>query len=539
MASSRASTRPTAMALRSLLLARRLPARAGAQHLSTAAAVAPAAAPSVPLLINGEKVFSAATEGIEVKCPATQDVLATTPLATPAELEAAVAAAAAAFPAWSRTSVANRARVMHKLEALIRENTDELAKLLSAEHGKTVEDAKGDIFRGLEVVEHACSVPSLMMGETTPNVGGGVDCHSYRVPLGVCAGIAPFNFPAMIPLWMFPLAVTTGNTYVLKPSERVPLSTMFLADLATEAGLPPGVLNVVHGAHDCVNFLCDAPEIRAVSFVGGDAAGRHIHARAVANGKRVQANMGAQNHGVVLPDCNPKAALAAIGAAGFGAAGQRCMALSRVVLVGDSKKLLPEICALAESLKLGKGDAPGVDVPPLNAASERDRIEALLTRAADGGATLAVDGRAPTVEGYPDGNWVGPTVVSGVTPDMEIYKTEVFGPVLQVLEVDTLDDAVDLLNANPYGNGCAVFTKSGAAARKFTMDVDVGQVGVNVPIPVPLPNFSFTGSRGSILGDLNFYGKAGVNFFTQWKTVTSSWKAEEDEAVSMSMPTNK
>ena len=534
---SRASTRPTAMALRSLLLARRLPARA--QHLSTAAATAPAAAPSVPLLINGEKVFSAATEGIEVKCPATQDVLATTPLATPAELEAAVAAAAAAFPAWSRTSVANRARVMHKLEALIREHTDELAKLLSAEHGKTVEDAKGDIFRGLEVVEHACSVPSLMMGETTPNVGGGVDCHSYRVPLGVCAGIAPFNFPAMIPLWMFPLAVTTGNTYVLKPSERVPLSTMFLADLATQAGLPPGVLNVVHGAHDCVNFLCDAPEIRAVSFVGGDAAGRHIHARAGAAGKRVQANMGAQNHGVVLPDCNPKAALAAIGAAGFGAAGQRCMALSRVVLVGDSKELLPEICALAEGLKLGKGDAPGVDVPPLNAASERDRIEALLTRAADGGATLAVDGRAPTVEGYPDGNWVGPTVVSGVTPDMEIYKTEVFGPVLQVLEVDTLDDAVDLLNANPYGNGCAVFTRSGAAARKFTMDVDVGQVGVNVPIPVPLPNFSFTGSRGSILGDLNFYGKAGVNFFTQWKTVTSSWKAEEDEAVSMSMPTNK
>ena len=265
----------------------------------------------------------------------------------------------------------------------------------------------------------------------------------------------------------------------------------------------------------------------------------HINARAGANGKRVQANMGAQNHGVVLPDCNPKAALAAIGAAGFGAAGQRCMALSRVVLVGDSKKLLPEICALAESLKLGKGDAPGVDVPPLNAASERDRIEALLTRAADAGATLDVDGRAPTVEGYPDGNWVGPTVVSGVTPDMEIYKTEVFGPVLQVLEVDTLDDAVALLNANPYGNGCAVFTRSGAAARKFTMDVDVGQVGVNVPIPVPLPNFSFTGSRGSILGDLNFYGKAGVNFFTQWKTVTSSWKAEEDEAVSMSMPTNK
>ena len=514
--------------------------RSATRLFSANAARAAASAPSVPLLIGGEKVYSSSPESVEVLCPATQEVLALTPLATQEEMGAAVEAAKAAFPGWSQTSVSNRARVMHKLEALIRERTDELALLLSSEHGKTVEDAKGDIFRGLEVVEHACSVPSLMMGETTPNVGGGVDCHSYRVPLGVCAGIAPFNFPAMIPLWMFPLAVTTGNTYVLKPSERVPLSTMFLADLAHEAGLPPGVLNVIHGAHDAVNFICDDPAIRAVSFVGGDAAGRHIHDRAGRNGKRVQANMGAQNHGVVLPDANPKAALAAITAAGFGAAGQRCMALSRVVLVGDATDaLLPRIVDAASKLTLGKGDAPGVDVPPLNSAKEKGRIEGLLDRAEAGGAVLALDGRRATVDGFPNGNWVGPTVVAGVTPDMEIYKNEVFGPVLQVLHADTLDDAIALLNDNPYGNGCAVFTKSGAAARKFTMAVDVGQIGVNVPIPVPLPMFSFTGSRGSILGDLNFYGKAGINFYTQWKTVTTSWKAEEDETVSMSMPTNQ
>jgi len=523
------------MALSTVSLARRT-ALSARRALSAEPAVA--AAEAVPHIINGKKINSTASDFVDVRCPATQDVLTRVPLATQAEMTAAVDAAAAAFPAWSATSVSNRARVMHKYEALIREHTEELARCLSEEHGKTLDDAKGDIFRGLEVVEHACSLPTLTMGETVPNVGTGVDCHSYRLPLGVCAGVAPFNFPAMIPLWMFPLAVTAGNTFVLKPSEKVPLTAMMLADLAAEAGLPDGVLNVIHGAHDAVNFLCDDPRIRAISFVGGDAAGAHIHRRAGANGKRVQANLGAQNHGVICEDASPKAALAAIAAAGFGAAGQRCMALSRVVLVGSASNLLPDIVDQAKKLSLGKFDAPGADVPPLNSAREKDRIEALIGAAEAGGATVALDGRGATVPGLPDGNWLGPTVLK-VTPDMDVYKTEVFGPVLQVLEAETLDDAIALINANPYGNGAAVFTRSGAAARKFQAETDAGQIGVNVPIPVPLPMFSFTGSRGSILGDLNFYGKAGVNFFTQWKTVTSSWKMEEETTVNMSMPVNK
>jgi len=312
---------------------------------------------------------------------------------------------------------------------------------------------------------------------------------------------------------------------------------MLLADLSRQAGLPDGVLNIIHGTHDAVNFICDHPTIRAVSFVGGDAAGRHIHARAGATGKRVQANMGAQNHAVVLEDANPNAAVAALVAAGFGASGQRCMAISRVVLVGKAKAVLPLLLQEARKLTLGKGDTPGVDVPPLNSAAAKERITGLLERAIQAGAALPLDGRGATVAGLPHGNWVGPTIVTGVNTSMEIYTNEVFGPVLQVLEVDTLDEAIALLNANPYGNGCALFTRSGAAARKFQNQTDVGQIGINLPIPVPLPMFSFTGSRGSILGDLNFYGKAGVHFFTQWKTVTTSWKAVEAEAVSMAMPT--
>lgn len=492
---------------------------------------------TVPMFIDNQFVHSSSSQSVPVLCPASQQLLAQTPLCSLAEMEAALASARRAAPGWAATSVSNRARVMLRLQAIIRERTDELAKTISAEHGKTIEDAKGDVFRGLEVVEHACAVPSLMMGETVPNVATDVDTHSYRVPLGVCAGIAPFNFPAMIPLWMFPLAVTTGNTFLLKPSERVPLTSMLLAEMARDAGLPDGVLNIIHGTHDAVNFICDAPGIRAVSFVGGDAAGRHIYARAGATGKRVQANMGAQNHAVVLEDANPKAAVAALVAAGFGAAGQRCMAISRVVLVGKAKNLVPLLVEAGAKLKLGKGDMPDVDVPPLNSISARERIEGLLTRALTEGAELPLDGRYAKVEGFPHGNWVGPTLVTSIKPSMEIYKNEVFGPVLQVLEVDTLDDAIKLLNANPYGNGCAIFTRSGAAARKFQHQVDVGQIGINLPIPVPLPMFSFTGSRGSILGDLNFYGKAGVQFYTQWKTVTQSWKAQEAEVVSMSMPT--
>mmetsp|Transcript_38055 Transcript_38055/g.81041 ORF Transcript_38055/g.81041 Transcript_38055/m.81041 type:complete len:535 (-) Transcript_38055:195-1799(-) len=489
----------------------------------------------VPLFLNNQLIHSSSTESVPVQCPATQRVLAYTPIATPSEMEAAVAAARAAFPAWSGTSISNRARVFFKLQALIREHTQELAELISAEHGKTVDDAKGDIFRGLEVVEHACSATSLQMGETVPNVATGVDTHSYRLPLGVCAGIAPYNFPAMIPLWMFPMAIVCGNTYVLKPSERVPLTTMMLAELAREAGLPDGVLNIIHGTHDAVNFICDAPDIRAISFVGSDSAGKHVYTRGSANGKRVQANLGAQNHAVVLEDADPQAAMSALAAAGFGAAGQRCMAISRVVLVGKAREWLPQLVEKAASLKVGAGTTAGVDVPPLNSRQAMERVERLIAVGVTEGASVALDGRGYKVEGYPEGNFVGPTVVTDVSTSMELYRTEVFGPVLQVLNAETLDEAIAVVNANPYGNGTALFTCSGAAARKFTHEADVGQIGINLPIPVPLPMFSFTGNRGSILGDQNFYGKAAVHFFTQWKTVTSSWK--QDRNVSASMPT--
>jgi len=525
---------------RLLLRAPRQLCAATPRLLSTAAHVSTEPAQRVPLLINGKFVDSDGEVAMPVRCPATQRLLANAPQATTAEMNAAVDAASAAFPGWAGTSVSNRARVMFKLQALIRQHEDELAALLSSEHGKTIDDAKGDIFRGLEVVEHACSITSLQMGETVPSVATSTDVTSFRLPLGVCAGIAPFNFPAMIPLWMFPMAVVCGNTYVLKPSERVPLTTMRLAELAVEAGLPPGVLNIIHGSHDTVDFICDHPAIRAISFVGGDAAGKHIYSRGSANGKRVQANLGAQNHAVVLPDADLEAAAKALVAAAFGAAGQRCMAISRVVLVGGAKDVLPRILELSKGLILGPGDGKGVDVPPLNSPAAKARVERLVTAGVTAGASIPLDGRGATVDGYPDGNWVGPTVLSEVTPEMECYTNEIFGPVLQVLEAETMDDAIALINANPYGNGTALFTRSGAAARKFTHEIDVGQIGINLPIPVPLPMFSFTGSRGSILGDHNFYGKGAVTFHTQWKTVTSNWK--DDEAggkLSMAMPTMK
>jgi len=515
-------------------------ARVLSRRVSTAALASDPAIARVPLLIGGELRESAGEHALHVRNPATQELLATVPQATLAEMNAAVDAASAAFPAWSATSVSNRARVMFKLQHLIREHEEELAQLLSAEHGKTIDDAKGDIFRGLEVVEHACSTTSLQMGETVPGVATSTDVTSFRLPLGVCAGIAPFNFPAMIPLWMFPMAVVTGNTYVLKPSERVPLTAMRLAALAEEAGLPPGVLNIIHGSHDAVNFICDHPKIRAISFVGGDAAGKHIYTRGSANGKRVQANLGAQNHAVVLPDADGEAACKALVAAAFGAAGQRCMAISRAVLVGDAKELVPRLAELAGGLVLGPGDVKGTDVPPLTSPQGAARAERLVTSGEAAGASVVLDGRGAKVEGYPDGNWLGPTILADVDPSMECYQNEIFGPVLQVLTVDSLDEAIALINANPYGNGTALFTRSGAAARKFTHEVDVGQIGINLPIPVPLPMFSFTGSRGSILGDHNFYGKGAITFYTQWKTVTSNWKEDEaGQKLAMAMPTMK
>jgi malonate-semialdehyde dehydrogenase (acetylating)/methylmalonate-semialdehyde dehydrogenase len=479
--------------------------------------------PKVKLLINGEFVDSRTTEWREVINPATQEVLAHVPFATKEEVDAAAQAAHTAFATWKNTPIGARMRIMLKLQALIRENMQRIAVTLSAEQGKTVPDAEGDIFRGLEVVEHAASIGTLQQGEFSENVAGSVDTYTLRQPIGVCAGITPFNFPAMIPLWMFPMAIACGNTFVLKPSEQDPLSTMQLVELALQAGVPKGVLNVVHGGKDVVDALCTHEHIKAISFVGSTAVGTHVYRLGSEHGKRVQSMMGAKNHAVVLPDANREQTLNALAGAGFGAAGQRCMATSAVVLVGSSAQWLPDLVEKAKSLKVNAGNEPNTDIGPVVSRAAKQRVLGLIETGVKEGAMLALDGRHIMVKGYEEGNFIGPTIFTDVTTDMEIYKTEIFGPVLVVLQVATLDDAIALVNRNPFGNGVGLFTQSGAAARKFQSEIDIGQVGINIPIPVPVPYFSFTGSRGSKLGDLGPYGKQVVQFYTQTKTVTARW----------------
>lgn len=488
-----------------------------------AAAQAGVLAPSVKLLINGEFVESRTTQWRNVVNPATQEVLARVPFATPEEVNLAVSNAKQAFKTWRKTPIGTRARIFLKLQQLIRENMKELAALLTAEQGKTLPDAEGDVFRGLEVVEHAASIGNLQLGELANNVANGVDTYTLLQPLGVCAGITPFNFPAMIPLWMFPMAIATGNTFVLKPSEQDPLVTMRLCELALEAGIPPGVLNVVHGGEDVVNAICDHPDIKAISFVGSTKVGTHVYNRASLNGKRVQCMMGAKNHAIVLPDANKEQTLNALAGAAFGAAGQRCMAVSVAVLVGEAQNWIPELVEKAKTLKVSAGTEPGTDVGPLVSCAALSLVEGLIERGVAEGAKLELDGRKPQVPGYEKGNFVGPTIFSGVKPGMSIYDQEIFGPVLCLVAADSIDEAIAFINANPNGNGTAIFTQSGAAARKFQEDIDVGQVGINVPIPVPVPLFSFSGSRASKLGDLGPYGKQVILFYTQTKTVTARW----------------
>lgn len=439
-----------------------------------------------------------------------------------------------AFKEWKNFSVPKRARYMMRLRQLLEDKMPELQKSITLEQGKTLKDAEGDVFRGIEVVEHACSMTTLQMGETMQGVSKGMDLFSWREPLGVCAGICPFNFPAMVPLWMFPLAVTAGNTFVMKPSELDPSAGVMVAELALEAGLPPGVLNVIHGTKPAVDFICDAKDIKAISFVGGNKAGEYIFDRGTKNNKRVQANLGAKNHGCILPDANKEDALNALVGAAFGAAGQRCMALTTAIMVGDAQQWIADLKKKAEHLKVNIGTDPEAALGPLTTPASKARVIDLINSAEKEGAKIILDGRNIKVPGYEKGNFVGPTIVAGVKPHMRIYREEVFGPVLILMDAETLDDALNIINSNPYGNGTAIFTRSGAAARKFTSEVDCGQVGINVPIPVPLPFFSFTGSRASIRGDLNFYGKAGVQFYTQLKTVTSLWK--EDWAPATTAP---
>ncbi|KAL9107682.1 MAG: hypothetical protein Q9227_007489 [Pyrenula ochraceoflavens] len=491
--------------------------------------------------LDNEFVPSKASTWIDLHDPATNNLVTRVPQSTDAELQAAVRSAEKAFPAWRATSIMTKQQVMFKFVNLIRENWDRLAASITLEQGKTFADAKGDVLRGLQVAETACGITTQLTGEVL-EVAKDMETRSYREPLGVVAAICPFNFPAMIPLWSIPLATVTGNCLILKPSERDPGAAMILAELGQKAGFPDGVLNVVHGSAKTVDFIIDEPAIKAISFVGSNRAGEYIFSRGSAQGKRVQANLGAKNHAAVMQDCNKNQALNAIAGAAFGAAGQRCMALSALVMVGETKDWLPEVAERARNLKVDGGFEEGADLGPVISPQSKKRIEDLITSAEQEGATILLDGRGYKPEKYPNGNWIGPTIITNVEPHMRCYNEEIFGPVLVCVNVPDLDAAISLINSNPYGNGAAIFTRSGATAERFRRDVEPGQIGINVPIPVPLPMFSWTGNKKSVAGGgaSNFYGKPGLNFYTQWKTVTTLWKGEDAllTKASVVMPTH-
>jgi malonate-semialdehyde dehydrogenase (acetylating)/methylmalonate-semialdehyde dehydrogenase len=454
-------------------------------------------------------------------------------LAEAADVDAAVQAAKAAFARWSDVSITRRARVMFKFRELIAAHTDELARIISTEHGKTFDDAKGEVIRGMEVVEFACGIAQLTKGEFSDQVSGGIDAHSFRQPLGVCAGITPFNFPIMVPMWMHPIAIATGNTFVLKPSERDPSVSNRIAELYAEAGLPDGVFNVVHGDKVAVDALLDHPDVAAISFVGSTPIAKYIYERATAAGKRVQALGGAKNHAVVMPDADLDFATNHLTAAGYGSAGQRCMAISVAVAVGDvADELVDRLRQKALEIKVGPGLDPESEMGPVITAASRDRIvDFIATTEAD----TVVDGRELKIDG--DGFWVGPTLLDNVTTDMPAYTEEIFGPVLAVVRVPTLDAAIELINANAYANGTAIFTGSGQAAREFQRRVHVGMIGVNVPIPVPMAFYSFGGWKDSLFGDHHIHGPEGVRFYTRAKAVTSRWPDQAPDKTTLHFPT--
>ncbi len=460
--------------------------------------------------------------------PATGAQQAEVLLAEAADVDAAVAAAQRAFGEWRNASTTRRARVMFAFRNLVLKHTRELAHIVSREHGKVVADAAGEITRGMEVAEFACGIPQLLKGEYSDQVSSDIDSFSFRQPLGVCAGITPFNFPVMVPMWMHPVAIACGNTFVLKPSERDPSASNFVAELYAEAGLPDGVFNVVHGDKVAVDALLDHPHVAAVSFVGSTPIARYVHERASRNGKRVQALGGAKNHAVVMPDANLEFAAEQITAAAYGSAGERCMAISAVVAVGDAADpLVARLKQKALEIKVGPGSDDTADMGPVVSAQARERIVGYIARGAGAGATAVVDGRDCRVASSPDGYFVGPTLFDNVHTSMEIYTDEIFGPVLSVLRVETLNAAIALVNANPYGNGTAIFTSSGSAARSFQRDIEVGMIGINVPIPVPMAFYSFGGWKASLFGDHHIHGPEGVKFYTRGKVVTSRWPDSE------------
>lgn len=490
--------------------------------------------------VGGKLLAGSSGRSGSVFNPATGQVAAQVSFASAEETRAAIAAARAALPAWSETPPLQRARVMFRFKALLDEHIDELAGIITSEHGKVLSDARGEVTRGLEVVEFACGIPQLLKGEFSDSVGRGIDSWSLRQPVGVCAGITPFNFPVMVPMWMFPIAIACGNTFVLKPSEKDPSCSLLLAKLLSEAGLPPGVFNVINGDRVAVDTLLTDPQVAAVSFVGSTPIAQHIYETAAKHGKRVQALGGAKNHMVVMPDADPTVAAQALMGAAYGSAGERCMAISVAVAVGGAgERLIEELKPMIAALKVGAGTSDGVEMGPLVTGEHRDRVRGYVDLGVKEGASLIVDGRNQKVSGYEQGFYLGATLFDHVQPQMRIYQEEIFGPVLLVMRAPDLGAALKLVNEHEFGNGTSIYTRDGDAARTFCHSVQAGMVGVNVPIPVPMAFHSFGGWKRSLFGDLHVHGPDGVRFYTRLKTVTSRWPTGLHGGSEFAMPTMK
>ena len=488
--------------------------------------------------INGQPYSGASQRTANVFDPATGKVSGVVDLASTAVVNEAVEAAQTAFVSWSQTSLARRAQVLFAFREILNARKDEVAAAITAEHGKVLSDALGEVTRGLEVVEFACGSPHLLKGSFSENVSTNVDSFSIRQPLGVTAIISPFNFPAMVPMWFFPLAIAAGNAVILKPSEKDPSAALLLAHMWKEAGLPDGVFNVVHGDKESVDALLTHADVKSISFVGSTPIARYVYETGTAHGKRVQALGGAKNHMVVLPDANLDLAADAAVNAGFGSAGERCMAISALVAVEPvADALIAKIVDRMNSLVTGDGRR-SCDMGPLVTGEHRDKVASYVQAGVDAGATVVVDGREPTVDGEPGGFWLGPTLFDHVTPDMTIYTDEIFGPVLAVLRVPTYEAALELVNSNPYGNGTAIFTNDGGAARRYQHDVEVGMVGINVPVPVPMAYYSFGGWKASLFGDTHAHGMDGVHFFTRGKVITSRWLDPSHGGINLGFPQN-
>ena len=491
--------------------------------------------------INGTHEPSSSNRYGDIYNPATGQVIAKLPMGNSSDLDKAVNAAELAFKSWSKTSITRRSQVLFKYKELLESNREELTRLITLEHGKVLSDAAGSLQRGIEVVDFACGIPHLMKGEFSEQVGTGIDCYSTRQPIGVCSGVTPFNFPAMVPMWMFPIAIVCGNTFILKPSEKNPSCSMKLAELMQEAGLPEGVMNVVHGDKEMVDAILDHPTIKTFSFVGSTPVAKAVHSKASANGKRVQALGGAKNHAIILADADIEQAANAIIGAAYGSAGERCMAISVVVaLESIADELKTNLLEKASQLQIGPGDDPDNEMGPLITAEHKDKVINYIDQGVESGATLLLDGREHPMTSSNEGFFLGPTLFDHVQRDMSIYLEEIFGPVLVMLRVQNFSEAIELANQHQFGNGVALFTTKGSAAREFVNSVQVGMVGINVAIPVPLSFYTFGGWKDSIYGSSNIYGMDGVRFYTKTKTVTTRWPdIDEDEDLNLSMPTVK